>query len=140
MSDRKPYSGIAEEETFYFTGPPPLHSGQVTGSTLHYLDAAHLGSPPSDDIAPRRPLSQNIPASQNIPVDQSRVVNRFAGRNGVSFSGTNEEGSFLLAATPGDCRDGSTNNLYPYSVTYQTESEISYGCGWTPSQPFAVAE
>ena len=61
-ADTQSYSGIGPQETVHFTGTEPFWGGQAAGQTLTYQT-------PDDQQG------------------QRLTVERFAGRNGISFSG-----------------------------------------------------
>ena len=42
---------------------------------------------------------------------------RFAGRGGLSYSGTIDGRSFDMAVTPAECSDGMSDRTYPFVVT-----------------------
>ena len=110
--DSAPYSGIAPEETIRFTATEPFWSGDVSGQTLTY-------STPEN-------------------IDGSIIqVQRFAGNNGLSFSGVLEGASFDMAITPGECSDGMSDRTYPFTVTLKVGGEQRSGCAWTDSRPFS---
>lgn len=113
-ADTQAYSGIAPGETVHFTGTEPFWGGQVSGQTLTYQTP--------DDQEGRR-----------------LAVDRFAGRNGLSFSGDLEGKPFVLAITPGKCSDGMSDRGYPFTVTLQVSGEQRQGCAWTDKQPFTGA-
>ena len=109
-ADTQSYSGIGPQETVHFTGTEPFWAGQVSGKTLTY----------------------------QTPEDQAGrqlTVERFAGRNGVSFSGDLDGMPFVLAVTPGKCSDGMSDRGYPFAVTLQVRGEQRQGCAWTDKQP-----
>jgi uncharacterized membrane protein len=113
--DTAPYSGIAPGEIIRFTGTEPFWSGDVSGQTLTY-------STPEN-------------------IDGSTIqVQRFPGRNGLSFSGLLDGASFDMAITPGKCSDGMSDRMYPFTVTLQVGGEQRRGCAWTDSQPFSGPE
>lgn len=105
------YSGIAEDETIRFTGTEPFWGGEVSGVSLQYTTPENI-----DGVW--------------IPVE------RFAGRNGLSFSGTHQEADFVLAVTPGECSDGMSDRTYPFTVTLNVSGETRAGCAWTDAQSF----
>ena len=110
-SDTQSFSGIAADEVVHFTGTEPFWGGQVAGGSLTYT----------------------------TPDDQKGAtiaVSRFAGRNGVSFSGDLDGMPFVLAITPGKCSDGMSERSYPFAVTLQVKGEQRNGCAWTDKQPF----
>ena len=111
----QPYEGISMSEVIRFTGTEPFWGGKAKGNTLTYTT--------SDDQS-----GQVITAS------------RFAGRGGLSFSGTLREGAFTMAVTPAQCSDGMSDRTYPFAVTLEIAGEIRQGCAWTERQPFAGPE
>lgn len=108
--DHHPWSGIAASETVRFVGTEPFWGGSAGPQGLTYT-------------TPERPDGQTVPAS------------RFAGRGGVSFSGTLAQGAATLAVTPAACSDGMSDTHYPFVVTLQIGAEVRRGCGWTDRQP-----
>jgi len=64
------------------------------------------------------------------------AVTRFAGNNGLGFSGTLEGASFTATVTPGQCSDGMSDRTYPYVATISLGEETLRGCGYTSAQPF----
>jgi uncharacterized membrane protein len=109
--DTASYSGIGVDEVVHFTGTEPFWGGQVSGRALTY-------STPENQ------------AGETVAVD------RFAGRNGISFSGELGDMSFVMAVTPGTCSDGMSDRAYPFTVTLQVQGEMREGCAWTDKQPF----
>ncbi len=108
--DRHAWNGIAAGETVHFLATEPFWSGQVDAGGMIYAT-------PDDKKGERVPVS------------------RFAGRGGVSFSGTLKAGEATLAVTPSACSDGMSDARYPFVVTLQIGTEIRSGCGWTARQP-----
>jgi uncharacterized membrane protein len=106
-----PFDGIASDEVVQFLGTEPFWGGQASGTTLVY-------STPED------------------PEGTEYVVRRFAGRGGLSFSGTMGEAPFEMMVTPLRCSDGMSDRTYPYTVTLQIGQELRSGCGWTETRPF----
>lgn len=103
-------SGLGPNEVLHFTGTEPFWSGDVSGTLLTW----------------RTPESQ-----AGAPV----AVSRFAGRNGVSFSGTLAGQPFVLAASEAPCSDGMSDKRYPLAVTVQRGGQTLRGCGWTDARP-----
>lgn len=110
-SPTDPYAGISPEEVVQFTGTEPFWGGQVSGQTLTYS-------------TPENPDGATI------------EVERFAGRNGLSFSGTLDGADFIMTVTPGQCNDGMSSRTYPFTATLQVRGEVRQGCAWTEEQPF----
>jgi uncharacterized membrane protein len=105
------YDGIREDETVHFTGTEPFWGGEVSGSSLTYT-------------TPEDPDGAKI------------AVERFAGRGGLSFTGTLEQADFEMTVTPLDCSDGMSDRSYPFTVTLKIGEDLRNGCGWTDRQPF----
>jgi uncharacterized membrane protein len=113
--DTQPFNGIAADERLHFTGTEPFWGGEVEGETLVY-------------------------STPDNPEGQSIEVSRFAGRGGLSYSGTIDGRSFDMAVTPAECSDGMSDRTYPFVLTLQIGEEAREGCGWTESQPFTGPE
>ena len=74
-------------------------------------------------------------------IDGTRfAVQRFAGNNGVSFSGEMEGEAMSLAITPGDCSDGMSDRSYPYTATVSLGDSTLFGCAYTSDEPFSGEE
>jgi len=67
-------------------------------------------------------------------------VTRFAGNNGLGFSGQMDAKSVNLALTPGECSDGMSDRTYPYTATLLLGDVTHYGCAHTDMEPFAEGE
>ena len=113
--DSRPYDGIGEAEVLHFTGTEPFWGGEVVEGTLRYSTPENI-----DGV--------------HIPVQ------RFAGRNGLSFSGTLDGANFIMAVTPGECSDNMSDRTYPFTVTLEIGSDQRYGCAWTDTQRFTGSE
>lgn len=110
-TDAETFSAIGPAEMVRFTGTEPFWGGQVSGTALTY-------STPDD------------------PDGAEIAVTRFAGRGGVSWSGTHQGGRLVLAVTPGECSDGMSDRTYPFVATLEVGGEQRSGCAWTDRQPF----
>ena len=110
--DMHPYDGIHADETVQFTGTEPFWGGSVSGDKLTY------STPDKPDGAP---IS----------------VARFAGRGGVSWSGTLQDKPFRLAVTEGTCSDGMSDRSYPFTATLEVLGEQRQGCAWTARRNFS---
>lgn len=113
--DHRPWQGIAAEEQVHFTGTEPFWGGKVAGSALTYS-------------TPENPNGETV------------NVSRFAGRGGLSFSGTLAGQEMTLAVTPGACSDGMSNRSYPFRATLRIGSELRNGCAWTDRKPYRDEE
>lgn len=109
--DHRPFADIAPGDTVHVTGTEPFWSGDISDGALLF----------------RTPENQ---AGERVS------VSRFAGRGGVSFSGTIDGKELLIAVTPGSCSDGMTDRTYPFVATLQRGAEERLGCGWTDKHPF----
>ncbi|HTK72956.1 MAG TPA: hypothetical protein VL331_10720 [Croceibacterium sp.] len=114
-SDTKPYSGIGPREVVHFTGTEPFWGGQASDGSLTYS------------------TPDNQPG-------ETITVSRFAGRNGLSYSGDLGGRPFVLAITPGQCSDGMSDRSYPFAVTLKVRGEQRQGCAWTDKHPFTGAQ
>lgn len=106
------YDGLSVDETVHFTGTEPFWGGEIA------------------DGAARYSTPENIEGSQF-------AVTRFAGNNGVTYSGTLDGRSFDLMITPGSCSDGMSDRTYPFVATLTLGEEQRNGCAWTDSQDFS---
>ena len=105
------FDGIAETETVYLTGTEPFWNAEISGGIAVY-------STPEN-------------------IDGTRfAVERFAGLNGVSFSGTLNSSRFDVTVTPGECSDAMSDRVYPFTATLMVGDEQRAGCAWTDAQPF----
>ena len=105
------FTGIDDGEIVTLSGTEPFWNVEIRG------DIALFKSPENPD-------------------GTSFVVDRFAGLNGLSFSGQLDGASFDAMVTPGDCSDGMSDRTYPYTVTVTWGQEQLKGCGHTDRQPF----
>ena len=110
-ADTATYAGIGTDEVVHFTGTEPFWGGQAAGQVLTYT-------------TPENQTGDMI------------AVDRFAGRNGISFSGELADMPFEMAVTPGQCSDGMSDRTYPFTVTLQVKGELRKGCAWTDKQAF----
>ena len=105
------FSAIDAADTVSFTGTEPFWGGEVADGTMLY----------------RTPEN----------VDGTRLaVARFAGNSGVSFSGELQETSVDLMVTRGECSDGMSDRIYPFTATLKLGAEVRMGCAWTDRRPF----
>ena len=108
--DTAPFGDIGEGETVRFTGTEPFWSAEATGNRLLYRTAED-------------------------PDGMTVTVERFAGRGGLSFSGSAGGAAFDLTVTPGECSDGMSDATYPYTATLSVGGETRFGCAWTDANP-----
>ncbi len=62
-------------------------------------------------------------------------VARFAGNNGIGFSGELEGSPVQIAITPGKCSDGMSDRTFPYTATVAIGDTVIEGCGQTSDEP-----
>jgi len=65
------------------------------------------------------------------------ALRRFAGNNGLGFTGTLDGKPFTATLTPGQCSDGMSDRRFPFVATIALGGETFEGCGYTTSQPFS---
>lgn len=118
--DKQPYAGIAANDVVRIVGTEPFWGGDIRGDTLTWT------TPDNGD---------GQGGGQAIP------VTRFAGRGGISFTGTLDGQNFTLMLTEAKCSDGMSDRTYPFvaTVAIGTAPELG-GCGWTDSRPFTGGE
>jgi uncharacterized membrane protein len=68
------------------------------------------------------------------------AVKRFAGNNGLGFSGELDGKPLTATLTPGECSDGMSDRRFPFVATIALGGETFAGCGYTTSQPFTGDE
>ncbi|XJJ66433.1 hypothetical protein WBP07_13300 [Novosphingobium sp. BL-8A] len=112
--DHQPWSGIATAERIRVSGTEPFWNAEVRDGLITYR-------------TPERPGG-----------DQTTVT-RFAGRGGVSFSGTLAGRDFTLAIGPGPCSDGMSDRHYPYNALLKIGGEVRKGCAWSDRRPARLA-
>lgn len=110
-SDTRAFDMIAADETLQFTGTEPFWGGEVTGDELTYKTP--------EDIE-----------------GTSILIERFAGRGGLSYSGTFEGQPFDMMVTQGQCSDNMSDRTYPFVVTLNVVGETRQGCAWSDEHPF----
>lgn len=113
--DTAPYAGIAEDEVLNFTGTEPFWGGDIDGRTLTYKT-------PED------------------PDGQAIMVERFAERGGIAFSGLIDGAEFEMMVTPLECSDGMSERTYPFTATLKIGEETRNGCAWSERSPFSGPE
>ncbi|MCH2486757.1 MAG: hypothetical protein MK010_03305 [Erythrobacter sp.] len=110
------YTGIASGEAITLSGTEPFWNAQIESGTMRYS-------------------TMEDQEGTTFPVE------RFAGNNGLAFSGRtpgeNASGiSVDVAVTPGECSDGMSDRSYPFVATLVVGSETRRGCAYTDRQPF----
>jgi len=109
--DDRPFSEISARETVRFLGTEPFWGGSVSGDQMTYE-------------TPEKPAGERI------------TVARFAGRGGLSYSGTLASANLTMTITPGSCSDGMSDRRFPFTVTLQIGDALRNGCAYSDAHPF----
>lgn len=115
--DGEAFTGIAVNSSITVLGTEPFWNLSIDPQANQEQYQAVYSTP--DDIA-----------------GTSFAVRRFAGNNGLGFSGELDGETFNLALTPGDCTDGMSDRLFPYTATLALGERTLFGCAYTSEQPF----
>ncbi len=105
------FSAIAADEVVMLLGTEPFWGITIEDGKASYADPDH-------------------------PEARSFAVARFAGNNGLGFSGGWDGVPVTISVTPGQCSDGMSDRTYPYVATIALGEETLRGCGYTDRQPF----
>jgi uncharacterized membrane protein len=106
------FAAVAPEEEVTLTGTEPFWNVKIATGQATYSNPDHPeGHPPF-------------------------AVTRFAGNNGLGFSGDFAGAAFTATLTPGECSDGMSDRTYPYVATVALGEDTLKGCGYTDKQPF----
>ena len=108
----KTFDAVAPEEVVTLTGTEPFWNLRIAGT------AATWTTP------------------ENQPDGTRFAVTRFAGNNGLGFSGTLDGKALTATLTPGDCNDGMSDRRFPFVATIALGGETLQGCGYTDRQKF----
>jgi uncharacterized membrane protein len=106
------FDAIRADETIKLIGTEPFWGGAVEAGKLTYT-------------TPENQAGETI------------AVKRFAGNNGLGFSGSLDSKPFDLTVTPGECSDGMSDRRFPFTATLRIGDEQRSGCAWTDRTPFA---
>ena len=117
--DSTPFDAVADDAVISVGGTEPFWALVVT---------------PADDGYEARYSSPELPEGETFP------VSRFAGNNGLGFSGEWAGAPVVLALTPGECSDQMSDRTYPYTATLQLDEVTLFGCGHTDQEPFTEGE
>ncbi len=114
-SNTEAYDGISETEALYLGGTEPFWGIEITGEAATYTAPEDLDG-------------------------TEFAVSRFAGNNGLGFSGELKGEPIQIAVTPGECSDGMSDRTYPFTTTISWGENTLLGCGHTDSQPYTGDE
>lgn len=92
------------------------------------------------DIAPADGFYSATFATPENTDGSPLALDRFAGNNGLGFSGELEGRAIQITLTPGECSDGMSDRGYPYTATIAWGESTLYGCGFTSDEPFIEDE
>ncbi|UAB77777.1 hypothetical protein INR77_13490 [Erythrobacter sp. SCSIO 43205] len=116
--DAQPFDAIAADEAISVLGTEPFWNIGVTASGNGH--SARYSTP-------ERPDGTSFP------------VSRFAGNNGLGFSGELEGRAVVLTITPGTCSDQMSDRDYPYTATLLLGDSALQGCAFTSREPYSEA-
>lgn len=117
--DTQPFDDISATADITLLGTEPFWGIDIT--------------PDGEGFVARYSSPENLDGSQF-------AVSRFAGNNGIGFSGSLDGQAVQIALTPGQCSDGMSDRTYPYTATVALGDAVLYGCGHTSDQPFTGDE
>lgn len=107
-----PYDGIAATEVITLAGTEPFWGITINKDTATYTTPEN-------------------------PQGSAFEVSRFAGNNGLGFSGKLDGADVTITVTPGDCSDQMSDRTYPFTATIALGEDNLAGCGYTDAQPFS---
>ncbi|WFL76249.1 hypothetical protein P7228_09580 [Altererythrobacter arenosus] len=113
--DTAAYSGISADEAVTLVGTEPFWGAEITGEDLRWT------------------TPENI---EGVTIQ----VARFAGNNGLGYSGELEGEAMQIAVTPGECSDGMSDRTYPFTATITIGDRQLTGCGYTDVQKYSGEE
>jgi uncharacterized membrane protein len=111
-TESQPYNGIAAEEVITLTGTEPFWGITIENDVATYSDPEN-------------------------PEGSVFEVSRFAGNNGLGFSGKLDGAAVIMTVTPGECSDGMSDRTFPFTATIALGEDKLVGCGYTDRQPFS---
>lgn len=114
-NDTEPYAGIAADEKLSLLGTEPFWGIEITGENATYSSPEELNGVAFE-------------------------VTRFAGNNGLGYSGELEGRAVQIAITPGECSDAMSDRSYPFTATVTWGDTTLYGCGYSNIQSFTGDE
>lgn len=105
------FDKIEADEVINLVGTEPFWGVRIEGTRANYTN-------------PERPEGSDF------------TVTRFAGNNGLGYSGSMDGINVSITLTPGECSDGMSDRVFPYVATIALGEETLRGCGYTDRQPF----
>ncbi|WP_375289908.1 COG3650 family protein [Qipengyuania sp.] len=106
------FNEIGPDDAINLTGTEPFWRGEVVAGKFTYIP-------------------------MNNPDGTVISVERFAGNNGVAYSGTDAGQSVDLIVTKAECSDGMSDRRYPFTATLAIGEDRRLGCAWTRDHGFS---
>lgn len=113
--DAAPFDGIGPEEAIKLSGTEPFWAISIEQDVAAYTTPENLEGSVFE-------------------------VARFAGNNGLGFTGKLDGADVTITVTPGECSDGMSDRTYPFTATVKLGEENLTGCGYTDVQGFTGDE
>ena len=117
--DSQPFDAIAPQATISLLGNEPFWGVEI--------------APENDGYRAVYSTPDNNPGT-------GFAVTRFAGNNGVGFTGEFDGEAVQIAVTPGACSDTMSDRIYPYTATVAVGEVTLLGCGYTSDEPFTQTQ
>ena len=117
--DSQPFDAIAPQATISLLGNEPFWAVEIT--------------PDNDGYRAVYSTPDNNPGI-------GFAVTRFAGNNGIGFTGEHGGEAIQIAVTPGACSDTMSDRIYPYTATAAMGDAMLLGCGYTSDEPFTQTQ
>ncbi len=115
LSDKRPFDMIAPGEAVHVLGTEPFWNGDIANATL-------LWKTPENNQG------------------TATAVERFDGRGGLSFTGTLDGQAVVIMVTQGECSDGMSDRLFPFTATVRLGDTQLNGCAWSANHPYSGPE
>ena len=109
------FDGIDADEVVTLSGTEPFWNATIQGAELTYTTPDNMEG-------------------------TTTQVTRFAGNGGLSFAGTLDGADLSALVTPGECSDGMSEAVYPFTATVQLGDALLTGCAYTDKQPHTNPE
>lgn len=109
------YDGIEPQDIVTLIGTEPFWSFEINGESATY-------------------------ATPENPDGTAIAIERFAGNNGLGYSGELDAQPLQITVTPGECSDAMSDRVYPFTATISLGETTLFGCGYSTSEPFIGEE
>ena len=114
-TNTEPFDGIGAGEAITLVGTEPFWNIEIVGENASYSSPENLNG-------------------------EAFAVSRFAGNNGLGFTGELNGEPITITVTPGECSDQMSDRDYPFVSTVAWGDRLLNGCGYTDAQPFTGDE